>query len=71
MTDYINSISNADSSPTSAVLNCDGTTIEISEQPPQKTVSSTSSIDFQSIQDNMRYLSPKKILLRKYTLKKS
>jgi len=74
MNEYLKNISNLDASGTSVSFSSspvEGSSIlELPEQPPAMTSSSITDHEIQPIQDNAQYLSPQKVKLRKYTLKK-
>lgn len=74
MNEYLKNISNIDTPGTSVSLSSshgDGFSIlELPGQPPAMTSSSIIDHEIQPIQDNAQYLSPQKVKLRKYTLKK-
>lgn len=74
MNDYLKSTSNMDSPSKSTSFTSsfvDETSIlEMPEQPPATTSSFMSEKESESLQDSAQYLSPQKIKLRKYTLKK-
>lgn len=72
MNNYLNDISNIDNLQTDISLSlADGVQMPVLELSGQPQIT-TSSLDEErlSTQDNAQYLSPKKIKLRKYTLKK-
>lgn len=74
MNEYLKNISNIDSSGTSvspsAAAGVESSILELPEDPPVVTSSSIIDHDVQPPQDNAQYLSPQKVILRKYTLKK-
>ena len=74
MNEYLKSISNIADSSTSVSLSSlagdDSPVLELPERPPSTTSSSMVENETQPLLDNAQYLSPQKIKLRKYTLKK-
>lgn len=74
MNDYLKSISSIETSVTSTSLSPsaedDSSVLELPDQPPKVTSSSVVEKEGQLISDNAQYLSPQKIKMRKYTLKK-
>ncbi len=74
MSEYLKTISNINATSTGVSLSSsieDGySVLELSGQPPEMTSSSIVDKEDQPLQDNAKYLSPQKVKLRKYTLKK-
>ena len=74
MNEYLSSISGTEASYTSASLSSSndngGILLEVPDQLPAMTSSLLVDKEAQRIQDNVQYLSPQKIKLKKYTLKK-
>ena len=74
MNEYLSSISSTEASYTSSSLsssNNNGSIIlEVPDQLPAMTSSLLVDKEAQRIQDSVQYLSPQKIKLKKYTLKK-
>ena len=74
MIDYLKNISNISAARTSVLLSSpiesNSLSVEISEQPSTTTSSVAVAEGTQQIGDNIQYLSPQKIKIRKYTLKK-
>jgi len=74
MIEYLKTISSIDAASTSGSISSslmDGNTIpELSGQPPEVTSSLVADRRIPLIQDGSQYLSPQRIKMRKYTLKK-
>ena len=74
MNEYLKNISSIDDLGTSVsllpIIRDELSVLELPEQPPIMTSSLISDHEIQPIQDNAEYLSPQKVKLRKYTLKK-
>lgn len=74
MNDYLKSISSISTSVTSTSLSPsaedEGSVLELPEQLPNATSSSVIENEVQPISYDAQYLSPQKVRLRKYTLKK-
>ena len=74
MNDYLKSISSISTSVTSTSLSPstedEDSVLEMPEQPPNATSSSVIDNEVQHISYDAQYLSPQKVRIRKYTLKK-
>ena len=74
MNDYLKSISNIDTESARTTISSSPekgySVLELPEQPPAKTSSSMVEKEPQTMQDTIQYLSPQKVKLRKYTIKK-
>lgn len=74
MNDYLKSVSSISTSVTSTSLSPstedEGSVLELPEQPPKATSSSVIENEVQPQSYGAQYLSPQKVKMRKYTLKK-
>lgn len=74
MNDYLKNISSIDDSSTGVSFSQSPeeskVIVELPEQPPTMTYSIVTGQEAQLYQDNAQYLTPQRVKLRKYTLKK-